>query len=47
MITNSPLATSTNNEEKTEIGVPNMKNIQARLVTHHQQNQQEDRMEID
>lgn len=34
------------NEDKTEIGVPNMKNIQARLVNHHFQ-RQEERMEID
>lgn len=37
--------TTANSEDKTEIGVPNMKNIQARLVNHHQP-RQEDRMEI-
>ncbi|CAO0791866.1 unnamed protein product [Mucor circinelloides] len=50
LLTDASMATTTtnttaNSEDKTEIGVPNMKNIQARLVNHHQP-RQEDRMEI-
>ncbi|KAF1802135.1 hypothetical protein V8B55DRAFT_1584525 [Mucor lusitanicus] len=44
--TTATTTATTNNEDKTELGVPNMKNIQARLVNHHFQ-RQEDRMEID
>ncbi|GAN07777.1 conserved hypothetical protein [Mucor ambiguus] len=45
-MTTTTTITATNNEDKTEIGVPNMKNIQARLVNHHFE-RQENRMDID
>ncbi|CEP11255.1 hypothetical protein [Parasitella parasitica] len=47
IVSNSSVSTTTNTEEKTEVGVPNMKSIQARLVTHHHQEQHTHRLNLD